>query len=65
MPKAPAINKGAGVEVSAPGRRRPLTGDATDVLLILHRRHSGSVPRAVRDLHELFVRNTRAYDASS
>jgi DNA-binding transcriptional LysR family regulator len=44
---------------------RPLAGDATDVLLVLQRRHSGSVPRAVRDLHELFVRNAQAYEASS
>ncbi len=44
---------------------RPLAGDATEVLLVLQRRHSGSVPRAVRDLHELFVRNSRAYEASS
>jgi hypothetical protein len=44
---------------------RPLAGDATDVLLVLQRRHSGSVPRAVRDLHELFVRNAQAYGASS
>ncbi len=44
---------------------RPLAGDATDVLLVLQRRHSGSVPRAVRDLHGLFVRNARAYRAAS
>lgn len=44
---------------------RPLAGDATEVLLVLERRDSGSVPRAVRDLHELFVRNARAYDAPS
>lgn len=44
---------------------RPPAGDATDVLLVLQRRHSGSVPRAVRDLHELFVRNARAYGAAS
>lgn len=42
---------------------RPLAGDETDVLLLLQRRHSGSVPRAVRDLHELFARNARAYEA--
>ncbi len=44
---------------------RPLAGDATDVLLVMQRRNSGSVPRAVRDLHELFVRNARAYRAPS
>ncbi|SDP33740.1 LysR substrate binding domain-containing protein [Streptomyces sp. cf386] len=44
---------------------RPLAGDATEVLLVLERRDSGSVPRAVRDLHELFVRNARACGAPS
>ncbi|MGP4090658.1 substrate-binding domain-containing protein, partial [Streptomyces sp. KR55] len=44
---------------------RPLAGDTTDVLLVLQRRNSGSMPRAVRDLHGLFVRNARAYRASS
>jgi hypothetical protein len=43
---------------------RPLAGDATDVLLVPQRRHSGSVPRAVRDLHEPFVRNARAHRAA-
>ncbi|NGO06638.1 LysR family transcriptional regulator [Streptomyces sp. HC44] len=43
---------------------RPLAGDGTEVLLVVQRRHSGSVPRAVRDLHELFVRNARAYQVS-
>lgn len=44
---------------------RPLAGDATEVLLVVQRRHSGSVPRAVRDLHELFVRNAAALGACS
>ncbi|AEM82499.1 transcriptional regulator, LysR family [Streptomyces violaceusniger Tu 4113] len=36
---------------------RPLAdGEATEVLLVIQRRRSGSVPRAVRDLHQLFVR---------
>jgi DNA-binding transcriptional LysR family regulator len=44
---------------------RPLAEEATEVLLVLQRRHAGSVPRAVRDLHELFVRNAGAYRAAS
>jgi DNA-binding transcriptional LysR family regulator len=35
---------------------RPLEGDATEVVMVVQRRLSGSVPRAARDLHELFVR---------
>ncbi|MET9904182.1 LysR family transcriptional regulator [Streptomyces sp. NPDC006446] len=35
---------------------RPLTDEATRVLLILRRRRADSVPRAAQDLHEAFVR---------
>ncbi|MEV4450938.1 MULTISPECIES: LysR family transcriptional regulator [Streptomyces] len=35
---------------------RPLTDDATRVLLMLRRRRADSVPRAAHDLHEAFVR---------
>ncbi|MEU1263846.1 LysR family transcriptional regulator [Streptomyces cellulosae] len=44
---------------------RPLAGDATPVLLLLQRRASASAPRAVCDLHELFVRNARAHRAAA
>lgn len=44
---------------------RPLAGDATDVLLVLQSRPAGPVPRAVRDLRGLFVRNARAHGAPS
>lgn len=40
---------------------RPLAGDATDVLLAMQRCRSGSVPRATRDLHQLFVQNAQAF----
>ncbi|MFF7311761.1 LysR substrate-binding domain-containing protein [Streptomyces sp. NPDC008137] len=43
---------------------RPLAGDETDVLLVLQRRTAVSVPRAVRDLHALFVRNADTHRAS-
>ncbi|MEU0843716.1 LysR family transcriptional regulator [Streptomyces sp. NPDC005962] len=39
---------------------RPLVGADTDVLLVLQRRRAASVPRAVRDLHRLFLRDARA-----
>ena len=39
---------------------RPLVGADTDVLLVLQRRRATSVPRAVRDLHRLFLRDARA-----
>lgn len=40
---------------------RPLAdGGGTDVLLVIQRRRSGSAPRAVRDLHQLFVRRAGA-----
>ncbi|GHF82689.1 LysR family transcriptional regulator [Streptomyces thermodiastaticus] len=38
---------------------RPVAGDTTQVLLMLQRRKSGSVPQAARDLHEVFVRTAR------
>src|SRR3954469_17944678 len=34
---------------------RPLAEDSTRVLLVLQRRRSGSLPRAARDLHRIFV----------
>ncbi|HZO05913.1 MAG TPA: LysR family transcriptional regulator [Solirubrobacterales bacterium] len=40
---------------------RAIEGDETEVLLILHRRRSGSTPKPVRDLHELFVKRARAF----
>ena len=39
---------------------RPLVGADTDVLLVIQRRRTASVPRAVRDLHRLFLRGARA-----
>ncbi|WP_307122851.1 LysR family transcriptional regulator [Streptomyces sp. B1I3] len=39
---------------------RPITGDTTDVELVMQRRPSVSVPRAARDLHELFTRHAAA-----
>ncbi|MFF5476106.1 hypothetical protein ACFY5C_01945 [Streptomyces sp. NPDC012935] len=44
---------------------RPLADDATDVLLVLQSRLCRPVPRAVRALRELFVRNARADSAPS
>lgn len=38
---------------------RPIEGDTTRVLLMLQRRRAESVPRAARDLHEVFVRRAR------
>ncbi|MDQ0579110.1 DNA-binding transcriptional LysR family regulator [Streptomyces rishiriensis] len=38
---------------------RPISGDTTRVLLMLHRRRAESVPQAARDLHEVFVRTAR------
>ena len=40
---------------------RPLEGDATEVVMVVQRRLSGSVPRAARDLHELFVQRAAAH----
>ncbi len=40
---------------------RPLEAGDTDVLLVIQRRLSGSVPRAARDLHQIFVRRARAH----
>ncbi|MFH9226868.1 LysR family transcriptional regulator [Streptomyces lydicus] len=42
---------------------RPLAGDSTDVLMVIQRRRSGSVPKAARDLHEIFVRRAAAHAA--
>ncbi|WP_405726607.1 LysR family transcriptional regulator [Streptomyces sp. NBC_00028] len=39
---------------------RPIAGDATRVLLMLQRRRADPVPRAVLDLHEVFVARARA-----
>lgn len=38
---------------------RPIAGDATRVLLMLQRRRADPVPRAVLDLHEVFVSRAR------
>ncbi|MFH8590527.1 LysR family transcriptional regulator [Streptomyces rimosus] len=35
---------------------RPLADDATEVRMVIQRRRTGSVPRAARDLHAIFVR---------
>ncbi|KAA6213034.1 LysR family transcriptional regulator [Streptomyces albofaciens JCM 4342] len=35
---------------------RPLADDTTEVRMVLQRRRAGSVPRAARDLHAIFVR---------
>ncbi|MES4905416.1 MULTISPECIES: LysR family transcriptional regulator [unclassified Streptomyces] len=43
---------------------RPLAGDGTEVLLVVQRRLAGSVPRAARDLHQLFVRGAHAHRAA-
>ncbi|MEW1747658.1 LysR family transcriptional regulator [Streptomyces angustmyceticus] len=44
---------------------RPLAADHTDVLMVIQRRRSGSVPKAARDLHDLFVRHAAAHHASA
>ncbi|MEU6144430.1 LysR family transcriptional regulator [Streptomyces sp. NPDC047081] len=38
---------------------RPISDDATEVLLMLQRRRAESVPRAAQDLYEVFVRRAR------
>jgi DNA-binding transcriptional LysR family regulator len=38
---------------------RPLAGDSTQVLLMLQRRRADPVPRAVQDLHDVFVSRAR------
>ncbi len=43
---------------------RPISGDATRVLLMLQRRRAESVPQASRDLHEVFVRTARTLSAA-
>jgi DNA-binding transcriptional LysR family regulator len=42
---------------------RPLAGDQTQVRLVLLRPRSGSPPRAVQDLHQIFVDRARGYAA--
>ncbi|MFG2827661.1 LysR family transcriptional regulator [Streptomyces sp. NPDC048434] len=44
---------------------RPLADDRTDVLMVIQRRRSGSVPKAARDLYELFVRRAAAHRAAA
>ncbi|MFI6206378.1 LysR family transcriptional regulator [Streptomyces sp. NPDC051041] len=41
---------------------RPLAADTPRILLMLRRRRAESVPRAARDLHEVFVRRARRLD---
>ncbi len=43
---------------------RPISGDTTQVLLMLQRRRAESVSRAARDLHEVFVRTARTLSAA-
>ncbi|MGW6518702.1 LysR family transcriptional regulator [Streptomyces sp. NPDC054950] len=43
---------------------RPISGDTTQVLLMLQRRRAESVPQAARDLHEVFVRTARTLSAA-
>lgn len=40
---------------------RPLADTATEVLMVVQRRLSGSVPRAARDLHHLFVEHAATH----
>jgi DNA-binding transcriptional LysR family regulator len=42
---------------------RPLAGDSTEVRLMIQRLRSGSPPRAVTDLYDIFVARARAYQA--
>ena len=42
---------------------RPLAGDSTEVRLMIQRLRSGSPPRAVTDLYDMFVARARAYQA--
>ena len=44
---------------------RPLAADRTEVLLVIQRRRSGSVPRAARDLHDIFVRRAATHRAAT
>lgn len=43
---------------------RPLEPRGADVLLMIQRRRSGSVPQAARDLHQIFLRRSRAVGGS-
>lgn len=40
---------------------RPLAGDATTVLLVVQRSRTGSVSRAARDLHRIFVERSEEH----
>lgn len=44
---------------------RPLEDDSTTVRMVIQRSLSGSVPRAVRDLHEIFVARAEAHRAAA
>ncbi|MER5791147.1 LysR family transcriptional regulator [Streptomyces sp. NPDC001980] len=44
---------------------RPLAGGATEVVLMLQRRRTESVPQAARDLHETFVRRAAELGADA
>ncbi|MEU6807996.1 LysR family transcriptional regulator [Streptomyces sp. NPDC046831] len=44
---------------------RPIADDGTRVLLVLRRRRAESVPRAARDLHDVFVRTARELGGTS
>jgi DNA-binding transcriptional LysR family regulator len=44
---------------------RPLVDDGTTVRMVIQRRNSGSVPRAARDLHQMFLKNATAYRAAA
>ena len=55
-----------GLERSGEITHRPLSDDATDVLLVLQRRRSAPANNAISDLHDLFVaeaRRTRGADS--
>jgi DNA-binding transcriptional LysR family regulator len=42
---------------------RPIADDTTEVHLVIQRLHSGSPPRAVRDLHNIFAARAKDYTA--
>jgi DNA-binding transcriptional LysR family regulator len=44
---------------------RPLVDDGTTVRMVIQRRNSGSVPRAARDLHQVFLKNATAYRSAA
>jgi DNA-binding transcriptional LysR family regulator len=43
---------------------RPLADDRTRVQLVIQRPHAGSPPRAVRDLHRIFLQSAHAFEPS-